>query len=253
MTSSASSETARPTSRYSDNTTQQHPALMVVFASSLFRGAAQDWWVHLCDEYKYDPDTTSDYDNDNEDAPFNGGPRYRFLDWAKFITLVCEQFCDPAIELIHEKKMGELQMTGPAYLFFQQMEREAKLARRIDDQSKRGVLVEAVRKGIPCDYSRIIANIGFGIPCTYPEWKQRIITMYEERTKDSIYAQTHFEPHNDNQWLPLNQKPNTATSSKPAAGGTTSLSTGNQNDRPHDDRGKWYTPKGADAQMQIDM
>ncbi len=31
------------------------------------------------------------------------------------------------------------------------------------------------------------------------------------------------------------------------------MSTGNQNDRPHDDRGKWYTPKGADAQMQIYM
>ncbi len=60
------------------------------------------------------------------------------------------------------------------------MEREAKLARRLDDQSERGVLVEAVRKGIPRSYSQIIANIGFGIPRTYPEWKQCIITMYKE-------------------------------------------------------------------------
>ncbi len=49
--------------------------------------------------------------------------------------------------------MGEIRMTGPAYLFFQQMEREAKLANRLDDQSERGVLVQAVQKGIPRDYS----------------------------------------------------------------------------------------------------
>ncbi len=53
----------------------QHPALMVVFASSLFRGPAKDWWVHLRDEYKYNPDTTDNYNNNNkEEAPFNGGP-----------------------------------------------------------------------------------------------------------------------------------------------------------------------------------
>ncbi len=132
------------------------------------------------------------------------------------------------------------------------MEREAKLARCLDDQSERGVLVEAVQKGIPCNYSRTIANIGFGIPHTYPEWKARIITMYEECTKDSIYAQTHFEPCSDNRRPNQGQKPNTATSSKPAAGGATSLSPAKQNDRPRNDRGKWYTPKGADAQMQID-
>ncbi len=102
------------------------------------------------------------------------------------------------IELVHKKKMGELKMTGPAYLFFRQMECEAKLANRLDDQSNQGVLVEAVRKGIPCDYSHTIANIGFGIPRTYTKWKNRVITMYKERTKDGIYAQTHFEPRNDN-------------------------------------------------------
>ncbi len=175
----------------------QHPALMIVFASSLFRGAAQDWWVHLCDEFDYTPEGTGDYDDDDPDAPFNGGPQYRFPDWAEFTRLVREQFRDPAIELVHEKKMGELRMTGPAYLFFRQMEREAKLANHLNDQSEHGVLVEAVRKGIPCDYSRIIANIGFRIPCTYPEWKAHVITMYEERTKDGVYAQTHFEPHRD--------------------------------------------------------
>ncbi len=176
----------------------QHPTLMVVFASSLFRGAAQDWWVHLRDDFEYEPEGSGDYDNKDKDVPFNGGPRYRFPEWKEFVKMVREQFHDPAIELIHEKKMGELRMTGPAYLFFRQMEREAKLARLLDDQSERGVLVEAVQKEIPCDYSRIIVNIGFGIPCTYPEWKAHIITMYEERTKDGVYAQTHFEPRHDN-------------------------------------------------------
>ncbi len=132
------------------------------------------------------------------------------------------------------------------------MEREAKLANRLDDQSERGVLVEAVRKGIPRDYSCIIANIGFGIPRTYPEWKARIITMYKERTKDGVYAQTHFEPHHDNRRPLTSQKPNTATSSRPAAGGMTSSLSAKQNDWPRDDRGKWYMPKGVDTQMQID-
>ncbi len=129
--------------------------------------------------------------------PFNGGRRYRFPEWEEFTWEIRRQFRDPAIELVHEKKMGELCMTGPAYLFFRQMEREAKLANRLNDQSERSILVEAVRKGIPRSYSRIIADIGFAIPWTYSEWKTRVITMYEERTKDGVYAQTHFEPRRD--------------------------------------------------------
>lgn len=163
---------------------------MVVFASSLFKGPAKDWWVHLRDKFVYNPNE-EDKEEDDEDLPFNGGPRYCFLDWDTFTELVHAQFCDPAIELVHEKKMGEIKMTGPAYLFFHQMEREAKLARRCDNESERGVLVQAVRKGIPRSYLLAIANIGFGIPCTYPEWKQHIITMYDECTKDDVYAKTH--------------------------------------------------------------
>ncbi len=93
------------------------------------------------------------------------------------------------------------------------------------------MLVEAVRKGIPRDYSRIIADIGFAIPRTYPEWNTRIITMYEERTKDGIYAKTHFEPRRDDQRPQQGQKPYTATSSKPAAGGRDKFITG-QAERP---------------------
>ncbi len=112
--------------------------------------------------------------------------------------------------------------------------------------------MEVVRKGIPHDYSCIIADIGFAILCTYPKWKTCIIMMYEERTKDGVYAKTHFEPRRDDRRPFQGQKPNTATSSKPAAGGTTSSSPAKQNDWPRDDKGKWYTPRGADAQMQVD-
>ncbi len=231
---------------------RQHPALMVVFASSLLRGEVQDWWVHLREEYDYTPEGTGDYDDDDPNAPFNGGPRYQFPNWEEFACLVREQFHDPAIELVHEKKMGELRMMGPAYLFFRKMERKAKLANRLDDQSAHSVLVEAVQKGIPRDYSRIIADIGFAISRTYSEWKTRIITMYEERTKDGVYAKTHFDPRCNDRRPNPGQRPYTATSSKPAAGGATSSSSAKQNDRPRDDKGKWYMPKEADAQMQID-
>ncbi len=44
-----------------------------------------------------------------------------------------------------------------------------------------------MQKGIPRDYARIIANIGFAIPRNYTEWKARILTMYEERTKDGVF------------------------------------------------------------------
>ncbi len=52
----------------------QHPALMVVFASSLFKGPAKDWWVHLWDEYKYNPAEGSNYNNEDNNAPFNRDP-----------------------------------------------------------------------------------------------------------------------------------------------------------------------------------
>ncbi len=50
----------------------------------------------------------------------------------------------------------------------------------------------------------------------------------------------------------MNQRLNTATSSKPTTGGATSLPTSKVPDRPWDSRGQWYTPKGKDADMQID-
>ncbi len=51
----------------------QHPAYMVVFATSLFKGEAKAWWVHLRDEYVYNPDEEEEEEEDKEGNPlFNG-------------------------------------------------------------------------------------------------------------------------------------------------------------------------------------
>lgn len=94
---------------------------MTVFATSLFKGTAKDWWVHLHDEYQYSAaQEAEDWAEDSKDdsASFHGGPRYRFPDWETFTQLVRQQFHDPTIELIHEQKLLAIKMTGPAYLFF---------------------------------------------------------------------------------------------------------------------------------------
>lgn len=58
--------------------------------------------------------------------------------------MVHKQFCDSAIELVHEKKMLELKMTGPAYLFFCQLKREAKLGHCNTDETEQGAMVRAI-------------------------------------------------------------------------------------------------------------
>ncbi len=70
-----------------------------------------------------------------------------------FCELVKERFRDPAVEEVHEKKMGELKMTGTAIHFFQRLEREAKLAALLHDTGPRGSMVRAVRQGVPTYYT----------------------------------------------------------------------------------------------------
>ncbi len=111
-----------------------HPALKVVLASSLLRGEAQDWWVHLRDEFDYTPEGTGDYDDDDEGRAIQR--RYKI----PIPRLGRIRPPDPGTipgsrhRTGTRKRMGELHMTGPAYLFFRKMEREAKLANRLNDQ-----------------------------------------------------------------------------------------------------------------------
>ncbi len=227
-------------------------SLMVVFTASHLKGATQDWWIHLHEEYWYVP---ADNNNNNNE----GGPRYRYSNWNEFVETFCKQFCDPAIEEVHEKRMGELRMgSDPAHIYFQRLEREAKLANRWVDESDRGALVQAIRQGVPTGYTTIIANISVGVSHTYSEWKDQILRMYEERQKKMVYDQTH---RTDQRGDKKNFKQITATSSnKNTTGGATSSSTSKLtgDGKGCNSGGRWIPTKrmtygGAGEPMQIDQ
>ncbi|SJL06741.1 uncharacterized protein ARMOST_10083 [Armillaria ostoyae] len=141
---------------------------MVPFVASHFEGPAKDWWVHKRQEFW----------------------------WTEFVQLINEQFCDPAIEEVHKKKMFNLQMgNGAATTYFQELERLAKLAGRSYDQGERGVIIKAVHLRVRESYTKFIAMMGFNMPHTYPEWKARILAMYKEQQKKWVFDQTTSMPH----------------------------------------------------------
>ncbi len=145
----------------------------------------------------------------------------------------------------------------PATVFFQKLEHKAKLAGRHNDTDRHGMMVAAVRQGVPWSYTSIISSIRVGIPQTYDEWKERILVMYEERQRDRAYNEAHgiSQRERGTNKKPGGQKQITATSSsKNTAGGTTSSSGG---DKAHDAQGRWHsvTTKmygGAGQPMDID-
>ncbi len=101
-------------------------------------------------------------------------------------------FRDPACKEDHERKMKTMKMAGdPATVFFQKLEREAKLAGRHDDTGRRGTMVAAVRQGVSWSFTSIITSIGVGIPQNYDEWKERILIMYKECQRDKAYNEAH--------------------------------------------------------------
>ncbi len=183
-------------------------SIMVVSAASLLEGVAQDWWVHHRETYLYVPDP----DDDDDDLV-----RYRYPSWTTFCKLVKERFRDPAVEEVHEKRMGELKMTGTAIHFFQRLECKAKLAALLHDTGPRGTMVRAVRQGVPAYYTRLITSLGFGIPVNYAGWKERILQMYEEQEKDRVYNQSHGISDKKPQW---GSKANTAGGKSPSGGAT---------------------------------
>ncbi len=142
-----------------------------------------------------------------------------------FCELVKERFRDPAVEEVHEKRMGELKMTGTATHFFQRLEREAKLAALQHDTGPRGMMVHAVRQGVPTYYTRLITSLGFRIPVDYNGWKEHILQMYVEQEKDRVYNQSHGISDKKPQW---GTKANTA-GGKPPTGSATSSTTSKPN------------------------
>ncbi|PBK73738.1 hypothetical protein ARMSODRAFT_972125 [Armillaria solidipes] len=99
----------------------------------------------------------------------------------EFVDIINSQFWDPAIEEVHEKKMYNLWMgNGSTTTYFQEVEREAKLAGLHTDERECRAMVKAVRLGIPNSYSKFIANTSYNMPHMYPKWKACVIIMHEE-------------------------------------------------------------------------
>ncbi|SJL16488.1 uncharacterized protein ARMOST_20014 [Armillaria ostoyae] len=205
----------------------QVPSSRVVFAVSHLEGATKDWWVH----------TRQDF-------------------WAnKFTTLLAQQFHDPASEELHEKRMFDLRMgKGPAISYFQELEMEAKKANRRGEVDARGLMVKAVRLGVPDSYTNAVANSGQHILVTYNDWKRRICIMYEERQKKWVFDQTiggRSTPQN---------KGTTATSLPKTGGVTSSMpakQTGNSSAPKtsaggRDSAGRWTTHPSQGLPMSID-
>ncbi|SJL19097.1 uncharacterized protein ARMOST_22705 [Armillaria ostoyae] len=104
---------------------------------------------------------------------------------------------------------------GIATSYFQELEMEAKLARRHYDKRERGMMMKAVQLGIPKSYSKFIAMMGFNMPHTYQEWKARVTATYEERQKKWVFDQTTSTPYDS---CPLNKgHSNTALATKQMA------------------------------------
>ncbi len=217
------------------------PSLMVTFASALFEGPAEDWWVQRWLEY------WSNSDNNGEP------PQFQYPPWDDFIEIINAQFWDPAIEEVHEKHMYDLHMkNNPVTTYFQRLEEEAKLAGLRSDEREWGPLVKAVWLGVPSSYTTFIANTSFNIPMTYPEWKAHILAMYEECQKKWVFDQVT----NSNQRDPKcsNPKPITSTPTSSKADGVTSLLEAKTTAPGRDSStGRWTTYGGQGKPMDIDQ
>ncbi|SJL11308.1 uncharacterized protein ARMOST_14711 [Armillaria ostoyae] len=180
----------------------------VAFATSYFEEAAKDWWVHKRQEFWVGTGWS------------NEPRRFRYPSWAEFVGLVSQQFHDPTTEDVHEQKMFNLCMgKGPAISYFNELEIEAKKAGRRGDDQERGLMVKAVRLGVPDSYTNAIASSGKNVPRSYNDWKRRILRIYEERQKKWVFNQT-VGNRNANPRPPPTAS--TATSHHSKTGGATS-------------------------------
>ncbi|SJL05427.1 uncharacterized protein ARMOST_08794 [Armillaria ostoyae] len=219
----------------------QIPSSHVVFAVTHLEGDAKDWWVHARQDF------WANDENDPVDA------RFRFPSWTEFTTLLALNFHDPASEEMHEKKMFNLRMgKGSALAYFQELEMEAKKANRRGETDARGLMVKAVRLGVPDSYTNAIANSGQHIPITYSDWKRRICIMYEERQKKWVFDQTiggRSAPQNRGTTAPSLPKTGGASTSTPPkqTAGSNAPKAGGR-----DSVGRWTTHPGQGLPMSID-
>ncbi|SJL15225.1 uncharacterized protein ARMOST_18711 [Armillaria ostoyae] len=218
----------------------QVPSSRIVFAVTHLEGAAKDWWVHARQDF---------WANDSDDT---ADPRFRFPSWGEFCTLLAQNFHDPASEELHEKRMFDLRMgKGSAIAYFQELEMEAKKANRRGETDARGLMVKAVRLGVPDSYTNAVTNSGQHIPITYNDWKRRICIMYKERQKKWVFDQTigGRAPQKNGTTATSLPKTGGATSSTPAkpAGNSSAAKPGGR-----DSAGRWTTHPGQGLPMSID-
>ncbi|SJL06853.1 uncharacterized protein ARMOST_10195 [Armillaria ostoyae] len=218
----------------------QVPSSRVVFAVTHLEGAAKDWWVHARQDF---------WANDSDDPD---DPRFRFPSWNEFTMMLAQNFHDPASEELHEKRMFDLRMgKGPAITYFQELEMEAKKANRRGETDARGLMVKAVRLGVPDSYTNAVANSGQHVPVTYNDWKRRICIMYEERQKKWVFDQTVGGRSAPAKGITATSLPKTggATSSTPAKPAGSSSA---QKPSGRDSAGRWTTHPGQGLPMSID-
>ncbi|SJL15338.1 uncharacterized protein ARMOST_18831 [Armillaria ostoyae] len=209
----------------------------VAFATSYFEGPAKDWWVHQRQEFW----SSSGWDQEPR--------RFRYPSWAEFVGLMSRQFHNPATQDIHEKRMFDLRMgKGPAISYFNELEIEAKKAGRREDDQERGLMVKAVRLGVPDSYTNTIASSGEHIPSSYNDWKRRILRIYKERQKKWVFDQTVGGRSSNPPKTPStalttatsHHKTGGATSSPPAKPANSTPNTGGR-----DASGRWLTRTGT--------
>ncbi|SJL07076.1 uncharacterized protein ARMOST_10419 [Armillaria ostoyae] len=218
----------------------QVPSSRVVFAATHLEGAAKDWWVHAHQDF-----WANHSDDPNE-------PRFRFPSWSEFTALLAQNFHNPASEELHEKRMFDLRMgKGSTIAYFQELEMEAKKANRRGETDARGLMVKAVRLGVPDSYTNAIANSGQHIPVIYNDWKRRVCIMYEERQKKWVFDQAIGGRNPQKSGTTATSLPKTggATSSMPAkpAGGSSAPKASGR-----DSAGRWTTHPGQGLPMSID-
>ncbi|SJL02938.1 uncharacterized protein ARMOST_06279 [Armillaria ostoyae] len=170
---------------------------------------------------------------------------------SEFVGLISRQFHDPATQDIHKKRMFDLRMgKGPAISYFNELEIEAKKAGRREDDQERGLMVKAVRLGVPDLYTNAIASSGEHVPSTYNEWKRRILRIYEERQKKWVFDQTVGGRSSNPPKTHTAPSTGTTATSHNKTGGTTSSSSGKPtssapNTGGHDASGRWLTRTGT--------
>ncbi|PBK76311.1 hypothetical protein ARMSODRAFT_969052 [Armillaria solidipes] len=161
------------------------------------------------------------------------------------------------MEEVHEKKMFDLQMgNGTATAYFQELEKEAKLVGQRYEEGERGMMVKAVRLGIPESYSKFITMTRFNMLHAYLEWKARVLIMYEERQKKWVFDQTTTTGTACDR-PPQKGHNTTATSHNKAGGATSSSSAKPTSSTPRElGMGRWQPVKttmygGAGEPMDI--